>query len=258
MRRETTKVVREAREASVNAAQRATAAEMQGERSQELASSLLRLYNEIADIHEEIPLSPTVETAVDKGKGVEKRPNPIPQPLRVEEEDIFQREDEAPAENPPLEAQEEVRTSQVREWTEGIIPPRAESPEELTQAVNRSWATVIDQMSPDLEKVSDELIAFLRPRLMSNTDSVNTILSTHTSLQNEAEYWGNMSHKCYVRHRRAHELGAITTEKVVQELWSNNAPAEALEQGVLTARFNLNRATRTKEAGLAPSVPSAP
>jgi hypothetical protein len=76
----------------------------------------------------------------------------------------------------------------------------------------------MDQTSPDLEKVSDEVIAFLRPGLMLNVDSVNTILSTHTSLQNEAEYWGNMSHKCYVRHRRAHKLGALTTKKVVQEL----------------------------------------
>jgi restriction endonuclease Mrr len=103
MCRETTRVVREAREASINAAQRVTAAEMQGEQSQELASSLLRPYNEIVDIHGEIPLSPTAEITVDKGKGVKKRPNPNLQPPRVEEEDILYCEDDVPVDNPPLE-----------------------------------------------------------------------------------------------------------------------------------------------------------
>ncbi|HEV7736375.1 MAG TPA: hypothetical protein VGO47_03245 [Chlamydiales bacterium] len=115
------------------------------------------------------------------------------------------------------------------------MPPRAESPEELVQAITRSRATIHGPTSPELDQVGDELIAFIRPKLMSNTDSVTTILSTHSSLQKEAEYWGNMTHKCYERHRRAYELGAITTEKVVQELWVNQAPAKALEKSVLVA-----------------------
>ncbi|HEV7736130.1 MAG TPA: hypothetical protein VGO47_02005 [Chlamydiales bacterium] len=175
------------------------------------------------------PLEPGSTGPVDKGKGVERPTARRTLPPQVEEN----RDDDP--ENALSEVPLEVRSSQVQEWTEGVIPPRAESPEELVQAITRSRATVHDPTSSNLDQVGDKLVAFIRPKLMSNADSVTTILSTHSSLLKEAEYWGNMTHKCYERHRYAYELWAITTEKVVQELWANQAPTEALEQSALVA-----------------------
>jgi hypothetical protein len=201
------------------------------------------------------------EDAVNKGKTAEGRSAGAPRSIRLIPGTVPREIGNEEAEEPPVRSRRDVEPSQDLypdrnleidndSRSEGQASPRA-----IGEAIRRSRTSMNDHTTPNLERLGDDIIAFVRPRLKSDIDSESTVYSTHDSLIQEADYWSNVSLKAAQRARRAHEVKLLTAEKWLETQIEERAPQkqlDAAQAAVLQAKIELNRLTRLSEADLMP------
>ena len=80
------------------------------------------------------------------------------------------------------------------------------------KTIQRSWDAVNDQSCPDLGSLRDKVMTLTRDGLISDTDSITTIYSTHESLENMALHWTQASNKTLQRAHRTYEVATLIKE----------------------------------------------
>ncbi|KIJ37118.1 hypothetical protein M422DRAFT_260507 [Sphaerobolus stellatus SS14] len=105
------------------------------------------------------------------------------------------------------------------------------------------------------EEIKETISATIKDKLCSDADSITTVSHSMTALEENAQYWSDLSDKATHHSRRALELQLKMTEEKVNNLLYEEAPEEALLEAareVHHIRFQLDQNTRLREVGLMP------
>ncbi|KIJ43267.1 hypothetical protein M422DRAFT_253472 [Sphaerobolus stellatus SS14] len=105
------------------------------------------------------------------------------------------------------------------------------------------------------EEIKETISATIKEKLHSDADSVATVSQSMTTLENNAQYWSDLSNKAAHRSCRALELQLKMAEEKVNILLNEEAPEEVLLEAAWeahTIHFQLDQNTRLREAGLMP------